>query len=756
MKFFELLRKLQGKITGINVLSARFDFLQVKMESLTNTINELNKSSQELPLIVNESLHPLIDSYSASIQHIQNNFATFQLQLDNIETIVEQLNQNFKLPPSISDSLLDARSDSHNAPASFLNATADFSNSSESALIEILPSEKIRLLFLVITPEIWPSLESVWKLAKNDNRFSVSIVVLRSANAEIALTSLTKAQATLDNLGISYFTEHNFSLESHRPHVVFYPLPYGSLYPKAYKPDVVSAMGCRITYVSYGLEVGGGVFNSRYQYDSDVPRVAWRIFARSVGQLSNFGRYCSRGNGHVVVTGHPRLERSKNRKLQSYHPAKLKARGRLVILWTPHFSVLTRRKWSSFLDHQESILKLIGNRSDLFLLVRPHPFLRISLAKLEGWSFERVDEWFNMINKRDDTFLDTDTNYFASFEISTALMADAGSFLVEYLLTAKPICHLSGSDDIGLSEEARSLSCYYPGTSEIEIADFLDTVSNGDDNLSAARKSALDAYFGPNNKSPSQTILDVVAKDIANQSQSHYLTQLSIPSHQKQAFKYWLNLTGSFTAPASSPQDQKIKFRGLLNRHASGRFAVDIGCGNGQLTQILGEYFEYVEGVDLNEVLISEARENSLQKGIKNIAYSIDSLEHADNLSSYDFVSCMDATSDLIDDERFIKFIWKLKTAMRPGAKLLMKDYLNLSTQESVECDGNNAVYRNLRAYIGAFEAAGLSLVEELPIAQDKVNCRVSSFFIFKDRTSNEIKQYSGSSFKTETLKEVI
>ena len=678
MKIVDFIRRLRGKITGLNAVSARFDVLQLQLDRILSAVVQTNQEGAALP---------------ASKTSNRNSAC------NDLETQVEY------------------------SPRAFTS-------------IEVLAGEKIRLVFLVISPEIWPSIETVWRRATEDDRFTAAVVLLKSTNPDMTLTSLSKAQGMLENAGIPYFTEQSFSLDSYRPHVVFYPLPYSSLYPQGFKPEFVAATGCRIAYVPYGLEVGGGVFNARYQYDSEVPRIAWRIFARSFAQMTSFGRHCSYGNGHVVVTGHPRIEMGGSIDVNQHRVASLKARGRKVILWTPHFTVTARRKWSSFLDHHETILRLIDDRPDLFLLVRPHPFLRTSLAKLEGWGAERVAAWFNEINGCDNAHVDAETDYRPAFEVSSALMADAGSFLVEYLRTGKPTCHLTGRDDIGLSEEVRSLACFYPGATEIDIAGFMDRVSNGEDPNYEARKSALQAYFGPDNQTPSQTILDEIANEIANQPPRLYSTELpSSPSH-KEAFKYWTKATTTFLAPETYYEEQEIKLRDILSHHAKGRFAADIGCGNGRFTQILSEYFEFVEATDPGEKLINEARENAHSKDITNIAYSIERLEHAEILSTYDFVSCMGVTSGLIDDEVFVKSIWKLKAAMRPGAKLLMKDTLNQLTPELVEWNGYNALYRNVQAYLGTFESAGLTLVEELLVARDTEKHRVNSFFVFMARTS--------------------
>lgn len=698
MKITDLFRRLRGKITGLNVISARFDLLQAQLNRISTVVVQTYQVGGALP--VNEKLKTNAETVSS---------------ISSTSLIQEPIN-------SCDD--LDTRVNANPRPF---------------ASIEALAGEKIRLAFLVISPEIWPSIAPVWQRATEDDRFTTAVVLLKSGNPDMTLTSLSKAQAMFDNEGIPYFTEQSFSLDSYRPHVVFYPLPYGSLYPQSFKPEFVAAKGYRIAYVSYGLEVGGGVFNARYQYDTEVPRVAWRVFARSLTQLTSFGRYCSYGNGHVVVTGHPRIEVGAHIKVDKHHAASLKARGRKVILWTPHFTVATRRKWSSFLDHHERIIRLIDDRPDLFLLVRPHPFLRTSLYKLEGWGPERVAAWFSKINESDNVHVDTETDYRPAFEVSSALMADAGSFLVEYLRSGKPICHLSGTDDIGLNEEVRSLACFYPGATEIDITDFMDRVSNGKDPMCEVRKSALLSYFGLDNQTPSKAILDEIANEIHSHPPRIYSTVLPASPRHEDAFQYWIKATTTFLAPENYYEEQEKKLLDILRQHANGRFAADIGCGNGRFTQILSKHFEFVDATDPSEKLIAEASEQAARLSITNISYLVERLEHAEGLATYDFVSCMGVTSGMIDDEIFIKSIWKLKAAMRPGAKLLMKDSLSVSTPELIEWNGYNAVYRNVQAYLGAFEAAGLSLVEELPIAHDVEKCRVNSFFVFAERTSKVV-----------------
>lgn len=704
MKMADFLRQLRGKITGLNAISARFDILQARLDGLINS---------------NSDNFQLIKKLQANIERMVATPAIAEQSYAGDIVLNSQFNEN--VPRSISSNNI---SDSNKRAFSELRA---------SSLINVLPGEKIRLVFLVIAPETWPSLESVWKRAKNDDRFVASVVVLKNANPNIALSALAKSQAMFESKGVPYFTEQTFSLDTFRPHVVFTTIPYECLYPQSFKPDQIVAKGSRIAYVSYGLQVLGGVFLKRYSYDTEVPRLAWRIFARSQSHFTNFGRYCSYGNGHVVVTGHPRIESYSSERVPLFHPASQKAQGRLVVLWNPHHTVLTRRKCSTFLDNHETIIQLIDERPNLFLLLRPHPLLQAALAKLENWGAERVATWFKRISEKDNVYLDTETDYRPAFEISSAFLTDAGSFLTEYLHTGKPICHLTGSDDIGLSEEARGLACFYPGANKAEIADFLDRVSRGDDPMLEPRRLALHSYFGPENQSPSKIILDVIANELGSFAPRAHSTDWPSPSSHKEAPQSWTKGPTTFLALTENYQRMEQTLRNILNRHATGRFAVDIQCGNGLFTEILKDFFEFTEAIDSNEQLISEALESAKCKGVSNVSYTVERLDHAESLTTYDFVCCLGLTSKLVDDEEFIKTIWKLKAAMRPGAKLLIGETLNLSATELVEYDSYKAVYRDIAEYLRVFEITGLSLLEELVISEYKETGRTNRLFVFAE-----------------------
>lgn len=49
MKIADFLRRLRGKITGLDAISARFDILQTQLDCLLTIARQLNQSGRALP-----------------------------------------------------------------------------------------------------------------------------------------------------------------------------------------------------------------------------------------------------------------------------------------------------------------------------------------------------------------------------------------------------------------------------------------------------------------------------------------------------------------------------------------------------------------------------------------------------------------------------------------------------------------------------------------------------------------------------------
>ncbi len=93
--------------------------------------------------------------------------------------------------------------------------------------------------------------------------------------------------------------------------------------------------------------------------------------------------------------------------------------------------------------------------------------------------------------------------------------------------------------------------------------------------------------------------------------------------------------------------------------------ALDIGCGYGQFTSILSRYCDSVEGIDIDEEAILEAK--NAYKSISNLSFSLKNIIDStfDNMK-YDFISAIAS----IHHMDFTKNITRIKEIMNPGARL--------------------------------------------------------------------------------------
>ncbi len=89
--------------------------------------------------------------------------------------------------PNVEDEFLHGQSASPTESVSLTQASIESSNdlgfqaeANDKASIAnvVLPGDKMRMVFIVIFPELWQSIQPVWKCSRRDERFIVSVAVL--------------------------------------------------------------------------------------------------------------------------------------------------------------------------------------------------------------------------------------------------------------------------------------------------------------------------------------------------------------------------------------------------------------------------------------------------------------------------------------------------------------------------------------------------------------------------------------------------
>ncbi|CAH0534705.1 hypothetical protein VST7929_02655 [Vibrio stylophorae] len=338
-------------------------------------------------------------------------------------------------------------------------------------------SKKISVIYVFQQVSLWNSFKSVYEVMLADDCFDVKLLVSPFYHDEDIVDNVA-ATSFLDTNNIPYnkFCEKELDI-IYSADVVFYQTPYDSTLPKNIYPSLVARSGARIAYIPYGLDSGGGNDNLRWQYDLDCHNLATWIFVRSELHKSCYNKYCSKGNDHVYVTGHPKFDQLDCRGVTREN---ILNRDIKTVLWTPHFSI-EDGGWSTFHIFYEKIIEL-AEEFCFKLVIRPHPLFYTRINMMGGKVKDKFDFVLNKIKQLDNvTLSEPDDSYVELFHESDLLLADAGSFLLEYLPLGKPIIYLNNLLGPGLNDSVNFLDSLYVVSDGVELESCVTNLLNGND-----------------------------------------------------------------------------------------------------------------------------------------------------------------------------------------------------------------------------------------------------------------------------------
>lgn len=609
----------------------------------------------------------------------------------------------------------------------------------DSSPTSIQPGETIRIVFLAQYPAVWSSLRSVWSAASMDPRFCAKVVVtpfLHPNSSEVV--TYDDMRQCLIGESIPFCTSEFFELKAFNPHIVFVQNPYEQTRPEKYQIKQLKLAGARMAYVPYGLEIGGGAWNVAAQFDSYLHRSAWRIFSRSERHKKMFGKYCSAGNSHVVVTGHPKFDVPKV-SLNNLDPNELthKIAGRKVILWTPHFSVGDPPTWSTYKRYGEYIREEMCRRPDLFLLIRPHPMFLKAMLQHKEWDRDGAQNFRQIVNASGNMMLDESPDYRESFAVSSALMADVGSFLLEYLPTGKPILYLHCENGLGMNDDGDLVRHLYAAFNVRDIANFIEMVACGYDPKKAEREAALPEYLFGLDGNVGERICQHIHAAV-NGSDTWSPAQCEDSTNgQTRSETFWRTASNTYLAAADYYERKEIILNQVLARMPKIGNVIDIGCGDGRFTYLLAKYSNEVAGCDVSPSLVAKARAGATSGVIDNVTFVVQELATVAPFVKYDLVACMGVTSCIIDNAKFLQILSKFALLSRLGGYLILTDTLSANQEQTfLDPSGCIAKYRSLDDYRSLVLRRGYKLNEEVLISENSEKNLVNKLFLFESCTS--------------------
>lgn len=368
-------------------------------------------------------------------------------------------------------------------------------------------SGPIKVDFYFQWPPGWTNFESVIDVMQANPAFDCRIVVVPYQNWKASDVNGDTQRQILQARGLDYVGFEDYRLEARQPDVVFLQNPYDEARPEAFRSDYLHERGVKIAYIPYALDTGIGEESMIYQYNLLCQNLATWIFARSAKHKAEFGVQCLAGNAHVHVTGHPKFDHYQQRFLtKEKQPETVK-----TFLWTPHFVLPGEGKMYTTFNLYSSAFLLLIQRDDIHLIIRPHPLLSQWIGEASLLARRNYQQLVEAAQYRSNVEWDTGHDYCATFARSDALIADAGSFLLEYLPSKKPILYLTHESCHGLNRTADFIyDTYDVAWQSADIFTFVDNIVAGQDAMRSRREKVLKEELQIEEKSAGEKIAEII------------------------------------------------------------------------------------------------------------------------------------------------------------------------------------------------------------------------------------------------------
>ncbi len=616
---------------------------------------------------------------------------------------------------------------------------------------------KIKVDFLFQWAPGWSNYASVLTALEQDPDFICRLVLLPFHHSGRTDHENAEAKAFLDERGIPWIWHEDYDYLADKPDMVFIQNPYDFTRPERFSCRALKENHIKYAYIPYGLDVGEGETNLTYQYNMDCHNFAHWIFVRSAQHKRFYKQYCRAGNKHVHVTGHPKFDSLSQWK----KPAE---EARKVLLWTPHFQEGDLRGWSTFNLFCDTML-YIAMSYPVTLIVRPHPLFVARLQAFGGAAVEKFSRLIQYAKINDNITFDFDASYDRAFARADALLADAGSFLLEFLPTQKPILYLTHESCLGLNKSA-SFVCqnYYVARCEQDIDRFVNMLLAGDDPLKEKRLNALREHiFMPP---------DGAAQEIRKVLRNHFATKIAKETRLKGDQKTVINeeaVLNFFESRARQKENshpltmtmyQSVELATQRDAHEKSLIlpklqisadanVLDIGCGNGRWYASLQPEGVHYTGIDFSPSLIAIAKEKYQSDERCNffVKRAYDLSHELTVPSGRPFTHVIISGVLLYLNNKEVEQVFQnLAAIIKQGTIIFIREPLSLEQRLTLKSHWSeelkaqyNAVYRTSEELLSlvndAADTLPLELLDSGPLYPDDLNNRKETqqhYFIYK------------------------
>lgn len=394
------------------------------------------------------------------------------------------------------------------------------------ALKKIRRNKQIKVVFFVLNIDIW-KYEELYHLLEKDDRYAPLIVVCPPTNLDNEAMHLEMNKAheyfilNEHNVITSFDENSNSYIDIKKrisPDVVFFTNPYDYTLRKYCIKNFLNVLTCYSQY-SFIME------EREHFYNKVFHNLLWKAFYETSLHEEIAQRLAKNKGENVEVTGYPGIDGFRYGKRLENNVWKNKKEELKRIIWAPHWSVISRNHGrpaaSNFLQLHDFMFDIAKRyRDKIQIAFKPHPYLKSTLYKQEGWGKEKTIAYYCKWRDLENGQLETGS-YVDLFNASDAMILDSISFIAEYLYCGKPSLFIKSGPDVEIRFNdfgKRALNHHYTGEQKEDIVTFIESVVlNGNDKMKDKRDKFYNEILNPpKGKSASQNIYENLTKEIFN------------------------------------------------------------------------------------------------------------------------------------------------------------------------------------------------------------------------------------------------
>jgi CDP-glycerol glycerophosphotransferase (TagB/SpsB family) len=252
-----------------------------------------------------------------------------------------------------------------------------------------------------------------------------------------------------------------------------------------------------------------------YHFQLSLHEKAWKIFDAPDFILESHAQYGARKGENVELIGHPRFDLlGKLEKRRTAIPSAWtdKIAGKPVVLWNTH-SYIATENWSTFGALGNQVLDYFRAHSELVLLWRPHPHFFNSLVNGGVMTPGQVEALIARVMNSENIILDQTPDYLSAFSVADALISDASSFLVEFLLTRKPVLYTYNESSQSIVHESLLPALYQASTWE-GVERFLQVLLGGSDDKLDERQKVIERFMPNSGRHVGELVMKKCVQDL--------------------------------------------------------------------------------------------------------------------------------------------------------------------------------------------------------------------------------------------------